>query len=255
MSSDDESDVFVSEAFESDDDDFESESDGSIAGKKRKTPPKTKNNKSTVSPAAKKPAASKPATVSKPAAKATSKASKKIVEDSSEDEVMKSKPASKPQVKATTSLSLSSSSAAATSLPLSAPIVISKASVDVSRGPDITTDAEAKRVILAYFKQQNRPYSAIQVYDNLHKRAAKSVIERALTNLCETNAGLLCKEYGKAKIYFVDQNIFPAAPSGDIDDEIEALETSLNAESDREKRLKATLTALESEPNDENFDR
>ena len=76
---------------------------------------------------------------------------------------------------------------------------------DITRGPNITTESAAKKLILQYLKLQNRPYSAIQVFDNLHKRIAKPTVERCLTTLSETDGGLRCKEYGKAKIYFFDQ--------------------------------------------------
>lgn len=48
-----------------------------------------------------------------------------------------------------------------------------------SGGP-VTTEAAAKKLILQYLKVQNRPYSAIQVHDNLHGRIPKTVTERAL---------------------------------------------------------------------------
>jgi TBPIP/Hop2 winged helix domain len=76
---------------------------------------------------------------------------------------------------------------------------------DITRGANITTESAAKKLILQYLKLQNRPYSAIQVFDNLHKRIAKPTVERCLSTLSENDGGLRCKEYGKAKIYFFDQ--------------------------------------------------
>ena len=60
-------------------------------------------------------------------------------------------------------------------------------------------------------KLQNRPYSAIQVHDNLHKRVQKTTVEKVLGLLSEqeeasSGATLLrCKEYGKSKIFFYNQ--------------------------------------------------
>ncbi len=85
---------------------------------------------------------------------------------------------------------------------------------DITRGPDITTESAARSLVSRYFLQQNRPYSALQVYENLHRRIAKGMVERVLNTLTESSTGpgmcrLQCKEYGKAKIYFPDQSIFP----------------------------------------------
>jgi hypothetical protein len=54
-------------------------------------------------------------------------------------------------------------------------------------------------------KQQNRPYSSIQVCDNLHNRVQKAAVERILPALSEPGFGLRMKEYGKSKIFFLDQ--------------------------------------------------
>ena len=56
---------------------------------------------------------------------------------------------------------------------------------DITRGPSVTTEAAAKKLLLAYLHQQNRPYSAIQVFDNLHKRVPKSTVEKVLTLLAD----------------------------------------------------------------------
>jgi hypothetical protein len=34
---------------------------------------------------------------------------------------------------------------------------------DITRGPNVSSEAAAKKLVLAYLRQQNRPYSAIQV--------------------------------------------------------------------------------------------
>ena len=106
-------------------------------------------------------------------------------------------------VSAATSSSSSSSSSSLGAAVLAANV--GTGGGDITRGPNITTESAAKKLILQYLKQQNRPYSAIQVYDNLHKRIAKPTAERCLAVLSENDGGLRCKEYGKAKIYFIDQ--------------------------------------------------
>ena len=75
---------------------------------------------------------------------------------------------------------------------------------DITKGPAVATEASAKKLIQQYMTLQNRPYSAIQVFDNLHGRVPKSTVQKVLDSLTSTNV-LNIKEYGKAKIYYVDQ--------------------------------------------------
>lgn len=98
----------------------------------------------------------------------------------------------------TSRLGPTSSSTSSSSLPSSSSTTLasmaSMASEDITRGPDVVTESSAKKLILQYMKQQNRPYSAMQVFDNLHKRVAKSLTERALESLAKTpNSGILVK--------------------------------------------------------------
>lgn len=132
-------------------------------------------------------------------------------------------------------------------------------SKDITRGPDVTTEKEAKSLIVRYLLTQNRPYSAIQIYDNLHKRIQKPSIERCLSSLSEPGGSLLCKEYGKAKIYFPDQsklasNITPDQMSK-LDSEITDRKNSLITAQNKERMLRTKLAALLTEPTDEDLDR
>ena len=98
------------------------------------------------------------------------------------------------------------------------------ASDDITRGPPVNSESQAKKLIVQYMKQQNRPYSAIQVFDNLHKRIPKSTVEKVLSVLSEQNSSsdgsegpvLRCKDYGKAKIYFYNQMQLPTLSDNEI---------------------------------------
>tara|TARA_A100001015_G_scaffold270086_1_gene322335 strand:- start:578 stop:2116 length:1539 start_codon:yes stop_codon:yes gene_type:complete len=75
---------------------------------------------------------------------------------------------------------------------------------DITNGGPISTDKAAKKLITSYMLQQNRPYSVIQICDNLHKRIQKSACQRVMDELVA--GGILrCKQYGAASIYFPDQ--------------------------------------------------
>ena len=54
-------------------------------------------------------------------------------------------------------------------------------------------------------QKQNRPYNLLNVFDNLHGTIKKSVLEVALNELAEEQS-LTCKEFGKNKVYFLNQN-------------------------------------------------
>lgn len=129
---------------------------------------------------------------------------------------------------------------------------------DISRGPPVTNEAAAKKLIILYLKTQNRPYSALQIHDNLHKRIQKPVIERILTALSEGDVEdhiIKCKEYGKAKIYYYNQAMLEAEleQEGTTNDAgaIEALKEKLAELQSKNRELKATADGLANEPDDE----
>jgi 26S proteasome regulatory subunit (ATPase 3-interacting protein) len=137
---------------------------------------------------------------------------------------------------------------------------------DITKGGAVTTDAAAKKLIFQYLKQQNRPYSSIQINDNLHGRIPKAMIERALSALSATDntgtgtgtsGGLICKEYGKAKIYFIDQSLMVSEYSpeelGELEQGNADLKNGLEGEGGllaAEKRCRSLLAELLSQPAD-----
>lgn len=130
---------------------------------------------------------------------------------------------------------------------------------DITRGPPITTDIAARKLIAQYLRQQNRPYSALQIHDNLHKRIQKGTIERVLTSMCQPDGGFICKEYGKAKIYFVDQSTLPSDFTADQLDALQAqnedLKRQVEEASAEDRRVKEELHQLQAEPADADLDR
>lgn len=61
--------------------------------------------------------------------------------------------------------------------------------------------------VRCYMEKMNRPYSIINVFDNLHGEIKKAVLEEHLEKLVKMNF-LTGKEYGKNKIYFLNQDSF-----------------------------------------------
>lgn len=135
----------------------------------------------------------------------------------------------------------------------------SSSNVDITRGPPITTDIAAKKLILQYLRQQNRPYSPIQVHDNLHKRIPKATCERVLTALSSDGGGVICKEYGKAKIYFIDQSTLNSTCSQEDLDELQTDNENRKKQADESKALEKLrqneLHGCTNEPTDTDLER
>ena len=68
-------------------------------------------------------------------------------------------------------------------------------------------DAEAR--VSDYMRKQNRPYSLINIFDNLRGVYPKPVLQQALDQLSsEPQAILVCKNYGAQKFYYCIQSIY-----------------------------------------------
>ena len=71
---------------------------------------------------------------------------------------------------------------------------------------DIT---DLSSIVFDYMKKQNRPYSLINVFDNLRGAHPKPQLQLALDHLCDDGQGyLIVKSYGSQKAYFCRQDIF-----------------------------------------------
>jgi len=63
--------------------------------------------------------------------------------------------------------------------------------------------------------QQNRPYSLINIIDNLHGRIAKSIAVKVLEELVASKI-LILKEYGKFQLYLANQDNFPTTSNDEL---------------------------------------
>ncbi|XP_025094797.1 homologous-pairing protein 2 homolog isoform X2 [Pomacea canaliculata] len=76
-------------------------------------------------------------------------------------------------------------------------------------------EATACKAVLEYLIQQNRPYSAQDVFQNMGKDLGKTAVVRALETLAETKQ-IKEKIYGKQKVYVADQSQLPALNENEI---------------------------------------
>ena len=61
-------------------------------------------------------------------------------------------------------------------------------------------DAAAAEAALQYLNAQNRPYSAIDIFNNLHKAHGQTAIKKALETLA-ADGKIVEKTYGKQKVW------------------------------------------------------
>ena len=78
-------------------------------------------------------------------------------------------------------------------------------------------EAEAKTAVAAYMEAQNRPYSIQNVMDNMHGRIHRKICQQVLDDLSDEKV-LVCKEFGKAKIYLANQDKFPETSKEELAD-------------------------------------
>ncbi|XP_062517615.1 homologous-pairing protein 2 homolog [Corticium candelabrum] len=114
-------------------------------------------------------------------------------------------------------------------------------------------DSEATADILSYLKSQNRPYSAVDVFNNLHKKHGKTVVTRCLEQLAAAEK-IKEKTYGKQKVYVIDQSQFEAVDDNELK-KLDGMVVSLTKEGRQleeecrvqEHELKALSTVLTTE--------
>ena len=67
---------------------------------------------------------------------------------------------------------------------------------------------EVDSKLVEYMRLQNRPYSLINIFDNLHGAFNKPTLQASLDRLSVTGGPFILKEYGAQKFYFCDQKAF-----------------------------------------------
>jgi len=107
-----------------------------------------------------------------------------------------------------------SKASASTAVAAAGPASIAASAAAAGKGS--IKEKDAPRVVLEYMNVQNRPYSLINVFDNLHGAVKKASLSRVLEALA-AEGKLRSKTYGKATIFWPDQ-----AQYGEISDEMVA---------------------------------
>ncbi|XP_053991300.1 homologous-pairing protein 2 homolog isoform X1 [Hylaeus volcanicus] len=120
----------------------------------------------------------------------------------------------------------------------------SEKKVTVKKTFDITKD---KQIVLDYMKSQNRPYSSQNIFDNLHGVISRAQLEAILSELSMqenyNTASLICKDYGKSKVYLIHQEVFR-----NVNDQDKEVSTEdLQKVEDDIKSIQSEISALETQ--------
>ena len=100
---------------------------------------------------------------------------------------------------------------------------------------------DPKTTVLNYMLSQNRPYSLINVFDNLRGSIKKAQLGKILDALTEEKK-LICKEYN-TKIYLANQDNFPPVS----EESLKGLDASIEASKEEITKLKETLQGKQNE--------
>ncbi|XP_027949798.1 homologous-pairing protein 2 homolog isoform X1 [Eumetopias jubatus] len=112
------------------------------------------------------------------------------------------------------------------------------------------TAAGAPGILLKYLQEQNRPYSAQDVFGNLQREhgLGKAAVVKALEQLAQQGK-IKEKVYGKQKIYFADQDQFAMVSDADLqglDAKIVALTAKVQSLQQSCRHMEAELKELTS---------
>lgn len=107
--------------------------------------------------------------------------------------------------------------------------------------------------VLEYLKAQNRPYSAIDIVNNLHKEHGKTAVQKAL-DLLVADGKIAEKLNGKQKAYVIRQEGLPSASDAELaelDAGVAAANQRTKELTDEAKSVEAEARKLEAEPTTE----
>jgi hypothetical protein len=121
------------------------------------------------------------------------------------------------------------------------------------------TGAQASARILEYCRKANRPYSVINITDNLRKEISKPNVQKIVDDL--SNKGKLSrKEFGKTKVYWYNQDLLSDLECTQenlaaMDVQYKTLAVELQRVAESESKKRQALQILRSEPADADLEK
>ncbi|KAI9980726.1 hypothetical protein PInf_010045 [Phytophthora infestans] len=122
--------------------------------------------------------------------------------------------------------------------------------------PKPMSAGDAEAAVLDYMRKTNRPYSLLNVFENMHRVIAKPSLTKLLDNLV-VKEELASKTYGKAKIYYLNQNNLPVPSEEErlaIEEQIKTVTAECTASEQELKSAEATLSGISSQISDADLD-
>ncbi|GAA5804060.1 hypothetical protein HPULCUR_009546 [Helicostylum pulchrum] len=104
---------------------------------------------------------------------------------------------------------------------------------------------ETEQAVLDYLTKSNRPYSATDIFNNLHSKYTKTSITKALEKLVEDET-VFAKVYGKTTIYSVKQVTNPSDNVNELSNSISELTEKYQEIVAENKNLDTTLASIKS---------
>ncbi|KAG3079408.1 hypothetical protein PI124_g19652 [Phytophthora idaei] len=122
--------------------------------------------------------------------------------------------------------------------------------------PKLMKAEDAEAAVLDYMRKTNRPYNLLNVFENMHRAIAKPSLTNLLDNLVAKEE-LVSKMYGKAKIYYMNQNNLPVPSEEErlaIEEQIKTVTFECTASEQELKSAEATLSGITSQISDADLD-
>ncbi|ORX85690.1 TBPIP-domain-containing protein [Basidiobolus meristosporus CBS 931.73] len=104
----------------------------------------------------------------------------------------------------------------------------------------------AEEAVLEYLRRNNRPYSATDIFNNLHGAVGKTAVQKILTQLVEKEE-ITGKAYGKQWVYCISQDKFETPSQEELDEmdkQIEALWQQVAQKKEENKQLASVFSGL-----------
>ncbi|CAH0493777.1 unnamed protein product [Peronospora farinosa] len=120
----------------------------------------------------------------------------------------------------------------------------------------VITAENAEMAVLEYMRKTNRPYSLLNVFENMHRAIAKPSLTKLLDNLV-IKQELASKTYGKAAIYYMNQNNLPTPSEEErmaVEEQIKAVTAECATLEQELKSAEATLAGITSQISDVDLD-
>ena len=119
----------------------------------------------------------------------------------------------------------------------------------------LNLSSDEERKVIKYMLQQNRPYSILNLFDNLRGAIKKKLLENTLNSLVEKGY-IISKQYN-SMVYLINQSLFPPINETEIkklNDKISNLEKSITDAQEKNNKYNNELKHVKTQYTDKELD-